>query len=297
MLCRLFSSGLLTTAVAVLVFSNSAVCAVLATGSDVESDSYRRIEILLDSLRNWTDATQATDKCDSILSEAELMTVLEPFPCEIQTEDDGSATLVISYPLYENVLETTMRFRVVSSSSSECLAIRWLSNYDQGLSDSKCIGADAAVAKLIDRRYQVYCTLPLHPTMQPVLSSDSVIVPIVIHWRQMDTVTYYSTSRAIQVLRSMSKDLWVYAVLSSVTSDSTMVKMTWIMLMSAPGAKGNHFVEVNEVFDLAEDDQSPSSISIHLYPFVPSENVSKLFGAPPLDTQRDSVPILLNRPK
>ncbi|MEA2029978.1 MAG: hypothetical protein U9N55_00045 [candidate division Zixibacteria bacterium] len=300
---RLFLSGVLITIAAVLVFFSSAVCTRLTSDSIAEPDSYSRIETLLDSLRSWTVATPVIDECDSILSESELMMALEPFPHEMQTENDSSTTLIINYPIYENMLKTTMRFSVVSSPSYE---FHWLSNYDKNLSDSK---TDTMISKLIDTRYQMYRTLPLHPAFQPVLSSDSVIVPIVIHWRQMDTVTYNSVSQVIEILRSISRDLWVYAVLTSVSSDSAVpsitpdkiginreiVKMTWSILITAPSARGNHFIEVTEAFNLKNNASIPEFMSVHLYPFIPTENVSELFATPAVSGQRDSIPIHLNR--
>ncbi|RKX24225.1 MAG: hypothetical protein DRP47_11710 [Candidatus Zixiibacteriota bacterium] len=65
--------------------------------------------------------------------------------------------------------------------------------------------------------------------------------------------------------------------------------------MSAPGAKGNHFIEVTEAFSLKDNSLVPKSTSVYLYPFIPTENVSKLFATPPIGGQRDSVPIHLNR--
>ncbi len=267
-------------------------------GNANEPDIYDKITVLVDSLHNWSEhspppfPTSLTD-----------YSILDYFPDAKIYPVDSSESYLIRLPTYMELLSTSI---IVSDTNliKNGLAPDWtvpvtvldsvlvIDNYS--IKSIFPLVNNFAIAELISNQLVILRTVGLPEQIQPQRFDDEQpMVNVLVRGRDSNEIIFTKSSW-YDAVRQLAHGMQVYAGVLDISGNFNEVIINYYLLITYPNAQGHHFIEWREHFNYALGQWQIEKINITFTPYIPTDNLTKLFSSPK-ESNRTPIQLRLNR--
>ncbi len=265
--------------------------------SGEESDIYEQIANLVDSLRFWQVNPQP------VISLPDSIYLMDFFPGATVKTDRNSNRVKIQLPKYMDILTTSLYVSDIYFYNKDSKPY-WQAPFkvesdhlilDENpvLCDSSILGK-SGILDLIAKKVTFLRTAGLPSQLQVNNTFDDTI-HVTVHIRGRDTEKFTFTSKSwFEALNRIVFSMQIYAGILQITDYIDNVSVKYYVLTTYPLAKGHHFFDWEEKYELLNNEWCTRTVTIDFTPYIRTDNLKDLF-AQPKRPDRKPVKLQINR--
>ncbi len=265
--------------------------------SEENVDIYDQIANLVDSLRVW----QVNPPSE--ISPPDSRYLMDFFPGAIVKTDRNSSGVIIQLPNYMGILTTSLYVSDIDFDNKDSKPY-WQApirvENDHLILDENPVLCDTSILcksdilDFIAKKVTFLRTIGLPEHLQANNRYDNEVY-VTVHVRGRDIEELEFTSETwFRALNRIAFGMQIYAGILQISGNTESINVKYYILVTYPEAKGHHFLDWIEKYQLVNNEWRTQLITIDFTPYIRTDNLKDLF-AQPVKPDRTPIKLHINR--